>query len=73
MLVASIGNDALVKRLAGYAPVPGVRGDRRRPHRGARREPPGFMLFNYGRSTMAITVVLQLVFGAIVGAFAAGR
>jgi hypothetical protein len=31
------------------------------------------MLFNYGRSTMAITVVLQLVFGAIVGAFAAGR
>jgi hypothetical protein len=35
-------------------------------------EPPGFMLFNYGRSTMAITLVLQLVFGAIVGAFAAG-
>ena len=35
-------------------------------------EPPGFMLFNYGRSTMAITLVLQLAFGAIVGAFAAG-
>jgi hypothetical protein len=32
----------------------------------------GFMLFNYGRSTMAITLVLQLAFGAIVGAFAAG-
>jgi hypothetical protein len=35
-------------------------------------EPPGFMLFNYGRSTMAITLVLQLAFGAIVGAFAKG-
>jgi hypothetical protein len=35
-------------------------------------EPPGFMLVNYGRSTMAITLVLQLAFGAIVGAFAAG-
>jgi hypothetical protein len=35
-------------------------------------EPPGFMLANYGRSTMAITLVLQLAFGAIVGAFAAG-
>ncbi len=35
-------------------------------------EPPGFMLVNYGRSTMAITLVLQLAFGAIVGAFGAG-
>jgi len=35
-------------------------------------EPPGFMLVNYGRSTMAITLALQLAFGAIVGAFAAG-
>jgi uncharacterized membrane protein YagU involved in acid resistance len=35
-------------------------------------EPPGFMLVNYGRSTMTITLVLQLGFGAIVGAFAAG-
>jgi len=35
-------------------------------------EPPGFMLFNYGRSTLAITFALQLLFGAIVGAFAAG-
>ena len=35
-------------------------------------EPPGFLLFNYGRSTMLITLVLQLAFGAIVGAFAAG-
>jgi hypothetical protein len=35
-------------------------------------ESPGFMLVNYGRSTMAITLVLQLAFGAIVGAFAAG-
>ena len=29
-------------------------------------EPPGFMLVNYGRSTMAITLVLQGAFGAIV-------
>jgi hypothetical protein len=35
-------------------------------------EPPGFLLFNYGASTMAITFVLQLVFGAIVGLFASG-
>jgi hypothetical protein len=35
-------------------------------------EPPGFMLFNYGRSTVAVTFVLHLVYGAIVGAFAAG-
>jgi hypothetical protein len=30
------------------------------------------MLVNYGRSTMAITLFLQLGFGAIVGAFAQG-
>jgi hypothetical protein len=35
-------------------------------------EPPGFMLRNYGGSTMAITLVLHLAYGAIVGAFAAG-
>jgi hypothetical protein len=35
-------------------------------------EPPGLMLANYGGSTMGITLVLQLAFGAIVGAFAAG-
>lgn len=35
-------------------------------------EPPGFMLSNYGRSTMAVTLVLHLAYGAIVGAFAAG-
>ena len=35
-------------------------------------EPPGFMLVNYGRSTLAVTFALHLVFGAIVGAFAAG-
>jgi hypothetical protein len=35
-------------------------------------EPPGYLLFNYGRNTMLITLVLQLMFGAIVGAFAAG-
>ena len=35
-------------------------------------EPPGYLLFNYGRSTMLISLVLQLAFGAIVGAFAAG-
>jgi hypothetical protein len=35
-------------------------------------EPPGFMLINYGASTMAVILLLHLVFGAIVGAFAAG-
>ena len=35
-------------------------------------EPPGFMLFNYGRSTALITLALHLAYGAIVGAFAAG-
>ena len=35
-------------------------------------EPPGFLLINYGASTMAVTVVLHLAYGAIVGAFAAG-
>jgi hypothetical protein len=35
-------------------------------------EPPGYMLSNYGRGTMLITLVLQLMFGAIVGLFAAG-
>jgi hypothetical protein len=35
-------------------------------------EPPGFMLFNYGRSTVVVTFVLHLAYGAIVGAFAAG-
>jgi hypothetical protein len=35
-------------------------------------EPPGFMLANYGGSTFAITTVLHLAYGAIVGAFAAG-
>jgi hypothetical protein len=35
-------------------------------------EPPGFMLFNYGRSTASVTLALHLMYGAIVGAFAAG-
>jgi hypothetical protein len=35
-------------------------------------EPPGFMLMNYGRATAAVTVVLHLAYGAIVGAFAGG-
>ena len=35
-------------------------------------EPPGFMLFNYGRGTALVTLVLHLIYGAIVGAFAAG-
>jgi hypothetical protein len=35
-------------------------------------EPPGFMLRNYGRATATVTVALHLVYGAIVGAFAAG-
>jgi hypothetical protein len=35
-------------------------------------EPPGLLLRNYGRSTAAVTLVLHLAYGAIVGAFAAG-
>jgi hypothetical protein len=35
-------------------------------------EPPGFMLMNYGRQTVLVTVVGHLAYGAIVGAFAAG-
>ena len=35
-------------------------------------EPPGFMLFNYGRRTALVTLVLHLMYGTIVGAFAAG-
>ena len=35
-------------------------------------EPPGFMLVNYGSGTVVLTTVLHLVYGAIVGGFAAG-
>jgi hypothetical protein len=35
-------------------------------------EPPGFMLFNYGRRTALITIALHLAYGSIVGGFAAG-
>jgi hypothetical protein len=35
-------------------------------------EPPGFLLHNYGRATVVVTVALHLAYGAIVGAFAAG-
>jgi hypothetical protein len=35
-------------------------------------EPPGFMLVNYGRATAAVTLVAHVVYGAIVGWFAAG-
>ncbi len=35
-------------------------------------EPAGFMLTNYGRRTAFVTLILHVVFGAIVGAFAAG-
>jgi hypothetical protein len=35
-------------------------------------EPPGFMLFNYGRRTAAVTVLMHLVYGTIVGGFAGG-
>jgi hypothetical protein len=35
-------------------------------------EPPGFMLFNYGRHTALVTVIGHLAYGAIVGGFAAG-
>jgi hypothetical protein len=35
-------------------------------------EPPGFMLFNYGRRTALVTLLLHLAYGAIVGGFAGG-
>lgn len=35
-------------------------------------EPPGFMLANYGKATAAVTAALHVVYGVIVGAFAAG-
>jgi hypothetical protein len=34
-------------------------------------EPPGFMMTNYGRSTPIVSLAAHVVFGAIVGAFAA--
>jgi hypothetical protein len=34
-------------------------------------EPPGFMLLNYGRETPLATIVSHVVYGAIVGGFAA--
>ena len=33
-------------------------------------EPPGFLLSNYGRATLAATFALHLAYGAIVGLFA---
>jgi len=35
-------------------------------------EPPGFLLANYGRHTAVVTLVLHVVYGAIVGWFAGG-
>ena len=35
-------------------------------------EPPGFLLVNYGRRTALLTLLGHVVFGAIVGGFAAG-
>lgn len=35
-------------------------------------EPAGFMLANYGRRTLVVTLALHVVYGAIVGGFAAG-
>lgn len=32
-------------------------------------EPPGFMLLNYGDSTLAVTVLSHVIYGAIVGGF----
>jgi hypothetical protein len=33
-------------------------------------EPPGFLLANYGRATMAVAFVLHVAYGALVGTFA---
>jgi len=35
-------------------------------------EPPGFLLVNYGRRTALLTLLGHIVYGAIVGGFAAG-
>jgi hypothetical protein len=35
-------------------------------------EPPGFLLTNYGRDTAVVTLALHVVYGALVGWFAAG-
>jgi hypothetical protein len=35
-------------------------------------EPPGFMLWNYGRHTALVTVLGHIAYGAIVGGFATG-
>jgi hypothetical protein len=32
-------------------------------------EPPGFLMLNYGRSTPVVTVVVHVIYGAIVGGF----
>jgi hypothetical protein len=32
-------------------------------------EPPGFMMLNYGPSTLGLTVITHVVYGAIVGGF----
>jgi hypothetical protein len=34
-------------------------------------EPPGFLMRNYGRSTVAVTLAAHTLYGAIVGGFAA--
>ena len=34
-------------------------------------EPPGFLLWNYGRQTPVATIVAHLAYGAIIGAFVA--
>ncbi|HSI81910.1 MAG TPA: hypothetical protein VK919_14805 [Solirubrobacterales bacterium] len=34
-------------------------------------EPPGFLMLNYGVSTPAVTIVVHLLYGAVVGAFTA--
>ena len=34
-------------------------------------EPPGYLLLNYGRRTMWVTLALHLAYGTIVGGFAA--
>lgn len=35
-------------------------------------EPPGFLMRNYGRSTAFVSLAAHILYGAIVGAFAAG-
>jgi len=53
--------------------LPGVHprmvSDSRGPEPTRLLEPPGFLATNYGRNTPIITILVHIVYGAILGAF----